>query len=347
MKLLAKLTQTPGVAGREERIREVIKKEMTEICDEVRSDALGNLIGLKKGSGSGKIMLAGHMDEIGFLVKHIDDKGFIRLQPVGGFDPRTLMNQRVVVHGTKDLTGNLAPATSPIHILTEEEKKKELQIKDFFVDLGLSAEQVKEMVEVGDPVTLRQEFAQIGDNYSSKAMDDRVGVLVMLEAVKKLGDHRADIYLVATVQEEVGLRGALTSAFGIVPDQGIALDVTLAADYPGAEEPEYVTRLGEGVAIKIMDSASISDHQLVKNLKEIARKEKIPHQMEILPRGGTDAGVIQTTQAGVPVATLSVPCRYVHTVNEMVSHKDLEAAFNLLASFLSNSDPGNITATGN
>ncbi len=339
MELLKMLTQTPGIAGREERIREVVKKEMKEICDEVRSDTLGNLIGLKKGSGSGKIMLAGHMDEIGFLVKHIDEKGYIRLQPVGGFDPRTLMGQRVVVHGKKDLIGNLAPATSPIHILTEEEKKKQLQIKDFFVDLGLPPERVNDMVEVGDPVTLRQEFVQIGDTYSNKAMDDRVGVLVMLESVRKLSEHQADIYLVATVQEEVGLRGALTSAFGIVPDLGIALDVTLAADYPGGEEPEYVTKLGGGTAIKIMDSASISDHQLVKSLKEIARKEKISHQMEILPRGGTDAGGIQTSQAGVPVATLSVPCRYVHTVNEMVNQKDLEATIDLLASFLSKADP--------
>jgi len=347
IELLKRLTETPGIAGREERISEVVKKEMEEICDEVRSDALGNLIGLKKGSGNGKIMLAGHMDEIGFIVKHIDDKGFIRLQPVGGFDPRTLMGQRVVVHGKEDLIGNLAPATSPVHILTEEEKKKQLQIKDFFVDLGLPPEQVKEMVEMGDPVTLRQEFVQVGNSFSNKAMDDRVGVLVMLEAARKLKQHQANIYLAATVQEEVGLRGALTSAYGIVPDLGIALDVTLAADYPGAQEPEYVTRLGEGVAIKIMDSASISDHKLVKRLKEIAREEEIPYQMEILPRGGTDAGAIQKTQAGVPVATLSVPCRYVHTVNEMVSQKDLEATINLLASFLSTTDPENLTSKNN
>ncbi len=342
MKLLEQLTQTPGVAGREERIRELVKVEMEKFCDEVRSDAMGSLIGYKKGSGKGKIMLAGHMDEIGFLVKHIDDRGFIRLQPVGGFDPRTLVGQRVVVHGKEDLIGNLAPSTKPIHILSEEEKKKQLQIKDFFVDLGLSADKIKEKVEVGDPVTLRQEFVRIGSNFSSKAMDDRAGVLVMLEAGRKLQQHPADIYLVATVQEEVGLRGALTSSFGIVPDLGLALDVTLAADYPGGEEPEYVTRLGEGVAIKIMDSASISDHNLVKQLREIARSENINHQMEILPRGGTDAGGMQLSRAGIPVVTLSVPCRYVHTVNEMVNCNDLEAAINLLAAFLTKTDPVNL-----
>jgi len=342
LELLEKLTQTPGVAGREEKIREVVKKDMESFCDEIRTDAMGNLIGLKKGSGKGKIMIAGHMDEIGFLVKHIDDKGFIRLQPVGGFDPRTLIGQRVVVHGKEDFIGNLAPSTKPIHILTEEEKKKQLQIKDFFVDIGMPADKVKENVEIGDPVSLRQEFTKIGDNYSSKAMDDRAGVFVMLEAARKLNNQPADIYLVATAQEEVGLRGAVTSAFGITPDLGIALDVTLAADFPGGEEPEYVTKLGEGVAIKIMDSASISNHNLVKELKEIAREKEIPHQMEILPRGGTDAGGIQLTKAGIPVVTLSVPCRYVHTVNEMVSHRDLEAAVNLLSSYLGKADPAEL-----
>jgi len=342
MDLLKKLTETPGIAGREERISEVVKKEMEGICNEVWSDNMGNLIGFKKGSGNQQVMLAGHMDEIGFLVKHIDDKGFLRIQPVGGFDPRTLVGQRVVVHGKEDLVGNLGPSSKPIHILTEEEKKKQLQVKDFFIDLGLTSEEVKEKVEVGDPVSLKQEFVRLGDTFSNKAMDDRVGVLVMLEAVRKLTEHQADIYLVATVQEEVGLRGALTSAYGIDPDLGIALDTTIAADIPGGEEAEYVTRLGNGVAIKIMDSASISHHQLVKRLKETASQEKIPFQLEILPRGGTDAGAIQTTRAGIPVATLSVPCRYVHTVNEMVHQTDLEAAIDLLSVFLSKVNTGDL-----
>jgi len=344
LELLKKLTQTPGVPGREEKIRDVVWNEMTDICEEVRTDAMGNLIGLKKGKGNGKIMIASHMDEIGFLVKHISDKGYLRLQPLGGIDPRTLMGQRVVVHGKEELIGNLAPSTKPVHILTEEEKKKQLKMKDFFVDLGLPVEKVKEKVEVGDPVTFRQEFVQIGDTFSSKAMDDRVGLLVMLEAAKKLAstDHQPDIFLVATVQEEVGLRGAVTSAFGIEPDLGVALDITLAADIPGGEEPEYVTCLGEGVAIKIMDSSSISDYRLVKKLKEIARTGEVPYQMEILPRGGTDSGSIQRSRAGVPVVTLSVPCRYVHTVNEMVHQRDLDAAIKLLNLFLVQIDPGDL-----
>ena len=341
MELLRKLTQTPGIPGREEPVAEVIKEEMAKICDEVNTDNLGNVIGVKKGTGNKKMMLAGHMDEIGFLVKHIDKKGFIRLQPVGGFDARTLIGQRVIVHGEEDLIGNLSPATKPVHILSAEEKKKQLQVKDFFVDLGMSGEKVKEMVKVGDPITLKQDFEEIGDTYSSKAMDDRVGVYVMLEAVKNLQDHEADIYLVATSQEEVGLRGATTSAFGIDPDLAIALDVTIAADTPGGEETEKVTSLGEGTAIKIMDSSIISNRKIVDTLKQLAEDNDIDYQMEILPRGGNDAGAVHKTRAGIPSGTISIPCRYVHSVNEMIHKDDLEASVNLLKLFLAKGDLSN------
>ncbi|ACB83911.1 M42 family metallopeptidase [Natranaerobius thermophilus] len=334
MELLKKLTQTPGIPGREEPIAELIKEEMNQICDEVWVDPLGSVIGLKKGNGNKKVMVAGHMDEIGFIVKHIDKNGFIRLQPVGGFDPRSLMAQRVIVHGKEDLIGNLAPATKPIHVLSPEEKKKQLQVKDYFVDLGLSGEKVKELVEIGDPVTLKQDFEEIGNMYSSKSLDDRVGVYVMLEAAKQLKDHDADIYLVATSQEEVGIRGAMTSSYGIEPDVGIALDVTIAADTPGSEESEQVTKLGEGAAIKIMDSASITNRKVLQTLKDLANEKDINHQMEILPKGGTDAGSIQRSKSGIPVGTISIPCRYVHTVNEMIHKEDLDASVNLLSAFL-------------
>ncbi len=336
MELLNKLTQTPGIPGREEAIRELIKREMAQLAEEVHVDALGNVIGLKKGRGNYSIMLAGHMDEIGFMVKHIDKNGFIRIQPVGGFDARTLVAQRVQVHGKESLLGTLAPGTKPVHLLSGEEKKKELQVKDLFVDTGLPADRVKDIVSIGDPVTLKQGFEMIGDTYCSKGMDDRVGVYVMLEAVKSILDqeHEADIYMVATVQEEVGLRGAITSAFGLEPDVGIALDVTIAGDIPGGEEAEQVTKLGEGTAIKIMDSSTISNYKVVDKLKKLAQDGDIPYQLEILPRGGTDAGGIQTSRTGIPVATLSVPCRYVHTVNEMVHKADLEASIKLLSQFL-------------
>lgn len=342
MELLKKLVQSSGVPGREEKIRALIKEEFKEITDEVNVDTLGNVIGLKKGNGregnygsAKKIMLAAHMDEIGFMVRHIDKNGFLRLQPLGGFDARSLVAQRVVVHGREELVGNLLPSTKPPHMLTEEEAKKKLEVKDFFVDLGLDGDSVKELVRIGDPVTLKQEFQRIGKTYSSKSMDNRVGVYVMIEAIKQLEHHEMDVYLVATSQEEVGLRGAKTSAYGINPDISITLDTTIANDIPGSKEEESVTKLGEGAAIKIMDSASISNYKVVEALRSLAEDKKISYQMEILARGGTDAGAIQQNKSGIPTAAISIPARYVHTVNEMVHENDINAAVKLLKDFLS------------
>ncbi len=343
MKLLERLVTTPGIAGREERIRELIKEELGKVSDEVDVDGMGNVIALKRAKDIGssnkpeeakKVMVAAHMDEIGFMVLYIDKKGFLRLQPVGGFDTRTLMAQRVVVHGKEDLIGNLYPSTKPPHMLSAEEAKKKLETKDYFVDLGLNGDKVKELVKIGDPVTLKQDFEEIGDTYSAKAMDDRVGVYVMIEALKKLDYHEADIYAVATVQEEVGLRGAKTSAFGIDPHVGIALDITISNDIPGSKEEENVTKLGDGVAIKIMDSASISNYKVIDALRDISDEKDISYQMEIMAKGGTDAGAIQQARAGIPTAGISVPARYVHSVNEMVHKDDVNSAITLLKEFL-------------
>jgi len=222
----------------------------------------------------------------------------------------------------------------PIHILTEEEKKKELKVSDLFVDLGLSGERVKDRVRIGDPVTLRQDFLEVGELVSGKALDDRVGVYVGIEALRRLQDHRADVYFVGTVQEEVGLRGARTSAFAIAPEIGVALDVTLACDMPGVQEHQRITQLGKGVAIKVKDSASISHPGLVRFLMKLAEERDIPYQMEILPRGGTDAGGLQLAREGAAVVTLSIPTRYVHSVVEAAHKRDIEAAIELLAAFL-------------
>ena len=339
MQLLEKLVTTPGIPGREEKIRELIKDELNKIADEVKVDSMGNVIGIKKGKSSSKdeakkVMVAAHMDEIGFLVKHIDKKGFLRLEPLGGFDARALVSQRVIVHGKEELLGNLAPSTKPPHMLSAEEAKKKLEVKDFFVDLGLDGDKVKELVNIGDPVTLKQDFVELGNSYSAKAMDDRIGVYVMLEAAKELDYHEADIYLVATVQEEVGLRGGKTSAFGIDPDVGIALDVTIANDIPGSKEEEMVASLGEGAAIKIMDGASISNYKVIDTLKEIAEDKELSYQMELMAKGGTDAGAMQQSRAGIPTAGISIPTRYVHTVNEMVHKDDVNSAVKLLSEFL-------------
>ncbi|GAC1430643.1 MAG: M42 family metallopeptidase [Chloroflexota bacterium] len=341
--LLKRLCETPGIAGREEQLIRLVREQFAGLVDETRTDALGNVLGLKRattapagGATTRRVMLAAHMDEIGFLVRHIDDKGYLRLQPVGGFDARNLIAQRVLVHSStgRVLRGVLQPASKPIHLLEPAEANKPPKLETLFVDVGLPVEEVKEAVEPGTMVTMDRTTEWAGETVISKSLDDRVGVFVMLEALRILGTHSVDVLAVATTQEEVGLRGAGTAAFGGEPHIGVALDITLAVESPGGSDGDAITHLGQGAAIKIMDSSSISHPALVRQFKEIARREGIPVQMEILPRGGTDAGAIQRSRAGVPSITLSIPTRYVHTVNEMAHPRDITACISLLARYL-------------
>ncbi|MFN2587318.1 MAG: M42 family metallopeptidase [Actinomycetota bacterium] len=332
--LLRNLVSTPGISGREERIRDVVQKHMTDLVDDTKIDALGNLVGIKNGSGP-RIMVCAHMDSIGFLVTHIDDDGFVRISPVGGFDPRTLVMQRVVVCGREaDFVGLLAPATKPIHLLSGDDAKKPPKIEELFIDLMLPPDAVKAGVSVGDPVSLVREPLITDEAVSAPYLDDRLGVYAVLEALRRAGRNEAEIYAVVSVQEEVGVRGATTAAFEIEPAVGVAVDVTIAGDLPGADRGQQVCAIGKGVAIGLMDSGSISDPRLVRTFKGLAESRSITHQMEILPRGGTDAGGIQLTRAGVPVITISIPIRYVHTVNEMAYVSDIESAVDLLAAYL-------------
>ena len=340
MKLLKRLTEAFGTSGQEDEVKNILKEEFKKICDKVTEDDLGNIVGLKRGSAPNrqrkKIMLAGHMDEIGFTVSHIDENGFIRIVPLGGFDPRNLMAQKVLVlgKGKNRLPGLLNLSGKPIHLQSPEDRKKELKVSDFYVDLGLPKKVVEKMVEIGDRVCWRRDFDEVGECYSCKAMDDRVGIYVMIEALRKAGRPKHDVYAVGSVQEEVGLRGATVSGYDIDPDVAIALDVTIAADTPGAGGPDAVSKLGDGIGIKIMDSASISDPGLVKEFRALAEKHKIKYQLEVLPRGGTDAGAIQRARSGKKVITLSVPTRYVHSVNELAHKDDITAGINLLAEYL-------------
>ncbi|MBM3328961.1 MAG: M42 family metallopeptidase [Calditrichaeota bacterium] len=344
MELLKKLVEASGISGREERIRDIVVRELKPLVDDLRFDQMGNIIGFKTGTGKEpkggrkKVMLAGHMDEIGFIVHHIDDNGYLRVQPLGGWDPRAMMAQRVTVLGKRDLTGLFG--SKPIHILTEEERKKPLEVKDFFIDLGLPVEKVKELVEVGTPVTMQRQMVEVGNCYTSKTMDDRVGVYCMIEGVRKARKSPCDLYVVATVQEEVGLRGALAASSGIVPDVGIALDVTLANDVPGSPPQDYVSKLGDGTAIAILNGSHISNPRLFSRMVELAEKKKIKYQRDAMVKGGTDAGGIQRAPGGPAVITLSIPCRYVHTTVEMVHKDDVQATIDLLAAYLT--DPGNM-----
>ncbi|MBN1490123.1 MAG: M20/M25/M40 family metallo-hydrolase [Phycisphaerae bacterium] len=342
MELLKRLSETPGVPGREERVRELILSEIGPLVAETRVDAIGNLIAFKpagkkppRGWAVEKVMLACHMDEIGFYVRAIDDEGRLRIQNAGGFDTRNLFARRVLVQGKRDLIGVLNPTGRPVHIATDEEKKKIPTMAEFFVDLFLPARKVKQLVRVGDPVTLIQTLEQIGDCYSGKCLDNRVAAWVAINVLRKIGKRSpCDIYFVATAQEEVGCRGAGTSAFGIDPDIAIAIDTTLACDTPGIDKADAVTRLGEGIGIKVMDSGSISSRELVDAMVALAETKRIPYQLEVLPRGATDASSMQRSGAGRRTITLSVPTRYIHTVTETCHVADLKAGVDLLSAYL-------------
>ncbi|MBA2661524.1 MAG: M42 family metallopeptidase [Bradymonadaceae bacterium] len=340
MDLLKTLSELPGAPGREERVREFIDARVQGHADEISTDALGNLICRKRArkdvKDPKKVMIACHMDEIAFYVRQIDDKGFIRIHNLGGFDTRTLFARRVRIQTRdgRELFGNLNPSGRPIHLATEEERKKIPKIGEFFVDTGLTAEELKGRVRPGDPVTLVQEFYEMGDLVTGKCLDNRVACWLGVRLLEQLGESDYDIYVVFTVQEEIGIRGATTSSYAINPDIGIAVDTTLAVDVPGVPFEDQVVALGGGTAIKILDSYSVSDKGLVDTFIELAEKHEIPHQFEILPLGGTDAAALQRARGGSRAITLSVPTRYIHTVTETVHKRDLQATLDLLRKYL-------------
>lgn len=345
--LFKQLSEAAGIPGQEHNLREIVRRELKGCVDSIETDPMGNVICLRRGNtrGSGprrKVMIAAHMDEIGFIVKHVDSNGFVRLQALGGFDPRQLFAQRVFVHTREQgaLRGVLVYNTKPTHLLDDSEKGGNPKLESFYVDLGLAGKDARKRVRVGDMVTMDRTLERCGDRVIGKSIDNRVGVLVMLETMQRLKKHDVDVYAVATVQEEIGLRGAGTAAYTVNPDIGVALDTTLATDYPGMAEQDVVTRLGEGVGIKIMDGSLVCHPKLVEHMRGIAERRKIRHQMEVLPRGGTDGGAIQRTRGGTVSMTLSVPTRYIHTVNEMCDPRDVDAAIDLLARYVEEAHKG-------
>jgi endoglucanase len=333
--LLKKLCETPGVSGREGRIASIARDELAPISDEVTVDPLGNVTGIHKGSGGPKVMLAAHTDEIGFLVSHIDEQGFLRVQPIGGFDVTVLPAQRVMVW---DRSGNahrgvFMLSIKPAHLLDGSESGK-AKTSDLFVDLGMSGEDVKAAISIGDMITMDRTLEVVGDSVITKSLDDRVGVFVMIEALRKAQSAKAEIHAVATTQEEVGLRGARVAGYTSDPDISIAIDITLALDFPGMKPQEYVTQLGKGAALKFFDSSVIPNPKLVDHFRELAEANGIPYQFELLPRGGTDAGATSLARGGNATFTLSIPTRYAHTVNEMARISDILACIDVLAAFL-------------
>lgn len=338
--LLSKTCEIAGAPGFEKRIRDFIMEQVSPFVDEVQVDNLGNVIAIKKASNNpeGKrVMLAAHMDEIGFIVKHIDDNGFLRFHTLGGFDPKTLVAQRVIVHGKEDLIGVMG--TKPIHVMSPEERTKMPQVTDFFIDMGMSKAEVEKYISIGDPITRDRELIEMGDCVNCKSIDNRVAVYIQLETLKQLENPAYDVYAAFTVQEEVGIRGANVAAHQINPDFGIALDTTIAFDVPGAQPHEKVTELGKGTAIKIMDAMTICDYRMVAFMKATADKHQILWQPEILTAGGTDtAGVQRMGKQGAIAGAISIPTRHLHQVIEMAHKDDIANSIRLLKACLEEMD---------
>jgi endoglucanase len=338
--LLKQICEIPGAPGFEKPVRDLVISLVRPYIDELHIDNIGNVIAIKKGvrNPDGKrVMLAAHMDEIGFIVSHIDEQGFLRFNTLGGFDPKTLTAQRVIVHGKKDLIGVMG--SKPIHVMTPEEKTKLPKTTDFFIDLGMPKEEVEKYITIGDPVTRDRELIEMGDCVNCKSIDNRVAVFIVIEALKQLKNPAYDVYATFTVQEEVGIRGANVAAHSINPDFGIALDTTIAFDVPGAAPHEKVTELGKGTAIKIMDAMTICDYRMVAFMKQVATKEAISWQPELLTAGGTDtAGVQRMGKQGAIAGAISIPTRHLHQVIEMAHKSDIADSIALLVACLEQLD---------
>ena len=327
-KLLQQLTETFGPSGYEDNVRAMVCAEVESLADEIRVDALGSLIARKKPSksngGTKKIMIAAHMDEIGLIVSHVDEKGFVRFSPIGGVNRRYVPGGRVrFLNGTPGVIGfdrldnlNEVPTLDKVFIDVGARNKKDCPVK------------------IGDVAAFDRPFMEMGNRLVAKSMDDRVGVLVAIETLRALKDKSTphDLYFVFTAQEEVGVRGAGASAYGIDPDVGIAVDVTPTGDTPNALKMEMA--LGNGPCVKFQDVGSISDPRVVQWMIATAEKSKIPYQREVLLVGGTDARAIQSVRAGVPVGCISIPVRYVHSPSEMVDYDDVQNTVRLLTAVL-------------
>ncbi len=334
--LIVKLSNAHGVSGFEDEIREVIRAELEDLVDDVKKDSMGNLIATKNG-GEPEVMIAAHMDEIGFVVKYIDDKGFIRIAPIGGWFSQIALAQRVVLYGKKKVYGVIG--CKPPHLMKDDERKKAVEIKDMFVDVGASSkDEVLEMgINIGTPVALDREVRElVNGRITGKAFDNRVGVAVMIEALKRTKSD-ATIYAVATVQEEVGLKGARTSAFALEPKAAIAIDSCVAADFPGSESAHMDVKLGKGAAITVVDASGrglIASPRVLRWLTETAEKFSIPYQLEVAEGGTTDATAIHLTKSGIPAGVVSVPARYIHSPVEVVDLQDVESAVEIVTKAL-------------
>ena len=330
IKLLAELCEVAGAPGHENRVRKIVLREINGYADDVSIDNMGNIVAVRRGKKEKKVMIGAHMDEIGFIVTHIDDNGFVYFHTLGGFDPKTLTAQRVIIHGKKDVVGVMG--SKPIHLMNAADRKKTPTTKDFFIDTGLEKKKLEKIIGVGNTITRERKMIEMGDCLNCKSLDNRVSVFILIEMLKEMKKAPPyDVYAVFTVQEEIGIRGAEVSSMQINPDFGFGLDTTIAWDTPGSTKQERVSALGEGACIKVMDSSTVCDYRMVAYMKEVAQKKKIKTQLEILPAGGTDTAAIQRMNPGGAIAgAVSIPTRHIHQVIEMVNKNDVRASIDLL-----------------
>lgn len=341
LELLKEISLVNGISGFEKKATRVMKKYMKDSADEIVYDNLGSIIGIKKGSGKLKVLLTGHIDEIGFIVREIDEQGFIHVQPVGGWMGQNLPSSLMVIttRDDKEILGVFGSV--PPHGKSAEERNKIVAPKDAFIDIGASSKQeVKDLgIRLGDPITPVSEFTQMANpkNIMSKAWDDRIGAAAVVDVMRNLKNKEiySTLYCAGTVQEEVGLRGAKTVGQMIKPDIAIAIDVTFSQDIPGTKGD---VKLGSGVAISVMDGSVIAHTGLLKVLELICEELAIPYEMDMIAAGGTDSGELSKVEAGVVNLTLSIPSRYMHSHRTIINTDDYDATVKLLTAFVERLD---------
>lgn len=342
--MLKELTDAKGPSGNEKEPREVMKRYIEPYADEVQTDSLGSLIAVKKGKADGpKVMIAGHLDEIGFMVTRIDNEGFLRFQTIGGWWEQVMLAQRVTVM-TRD--GNVPGVigSKPPHILTPDERKKSVDMKEMFIDVGAADEEEAMAfgIRPGDSVVPVCEFTVMNNEkyLLNKAWDNRIGCAIAIDVLKNLQgvDHPNVVYGVGTVQEEVGLRGAKTSAHFIQPDIGFAVDTGIPCDTPGITEKDALAKIGDGPQIIMYDASAISHKGVRDFVTNIADEQGIPYQFDAVPKGGTDAGSIHLTANGVPSLSITIATRYIHTSASIIHRDDFENAVKLLTEVIKRLD---------
>jgi putative aminopeptidase FrvX len=337
LKLLKQLCEIPGVCGFEDPAQEIVEKQLKGCCDEVWSDPMGNVFGLKKAKSGitdpKKVMFAGHVDEIGLMVTFVDDNGFVFFAPVGGLSSQYLISQRVIIHGSEPVRGVIPTIYGGL--VSDEAKNKLTPMENLYIDTGLSGKEAKAKINIGDIISIDQDFQMLNDKVvTARNFDDRLGVYSMIQAMKSLDETEADVYAVSTVQEELGVRGAHTAAYAVNPDFGIAIDGSITWDVPYAPAHQKHCSMGKGTGIYMMDRLTLGSPRLIKFLIDLCEKNSIAFQRNV--GGGTDASAIQRSRGGALSTTIGAPTRYMHSSVQLAHVDDLAATSMLLKTFAEN-----------